>query len=236
MNEKQNEKQAIHFGIKIRNKKYSLRLCREEFALINTKPSFKPVQWLYDIGAYTDYTCSEYSREWCEEYREICLKNYDINMEFFKSLDKKKFDNKLKAFLRRFHHFKQIYDLNEADGIPGFYIMVLDEYKQVYIGKAQNMKKRIQQHWTHTKQFDITLYPMYEWETSCFSIDFFRALDTTRIYIWKHKPTSKIEEKLIRKFPNQFMTNRIGGGINNALEAYKKRNKHLKTIKKLFRR
>jgi hypothetical protein len=60
---------------------------------------------------------------------------------------------------------------------------------------------------------------MYAWEKSTLSIDFFRALDTTRIYAWKKKISDGIEAELIRNFPTQFCTNRIGGDVTSALQA-----------------
>ena len=74
-------------------------------------------------------------------------------------------------------------------------------------------------HWSITKPFDRTLFPMYAWNKSTFSVDFFRAFDTTRIYAWKKRMSDGIESDLIRNFPAQFCTNRIGGDITNALQA-----------------
>ena len=95
--------------------------------------------------------------------------------------------------------------------------MVLDEYKQVYIGKTTDIRKRIMQHWSRIKPFDRTLFPMYAYEKSGFSIDFFRALDTTRIFVWKKHIVEGLEEELIGNFPKSFCTNRIGGDVSNAI-------------------
>lgn len=69
------------------------------------------------------------------------------------------------------------------------------------------------------KKFDRILYPMYSVNTSCFSIDFFRALDTTRIFVWAHKLNDEIEKNLVQEFPKKYCTNRIGGDITTAIEA-----------------
>ena len=102
---------------------------------------------------------------------------------------------------------------------------VLDRYKQVYIGKSNNVKRRIQQHWSNTKAFDRTLLPIYAVDTSIFSIDFFRALDTTRIFIWENELQDGLERELIEDFPQQYRTNRIGGDISTYIEAILTRNK-----------
>lgn len=210
-----------HFGVLLNSKKYSYKLCREEFALINTKPSLPKFESLVQKKAYTytDNTASEYSLDWCNEYRELCLKNYDLNMKYFQLLDRQEFDKAIESFLNKYKEFAEIDNLIEYEGVEGYYMMVLDEYKQVYIGKTQNILRRIKQHWINTKPFDRTLFPMYAFDKSCFSIDFFRALDTTRIFVWKRKLSEDLERKLIQEFPGKFLTNRIGGDITSAIEA-----------------
>ncbi len=214
-----------HFGIKLTSRGKAFKLTREDFALINTKPSLGPFKSLFEKHAYVDESGTLYREEWCNEYRELCLKNYDLHMKYFSLLDKERFHVVLQHFLEEYSGFEEIFDLNEYSNIEGYYVMVLDEYKQVYIGKTNNIKKRIMQHWSKTKQFDRTLLPMYAYETSCFSIDFFRAVDTTRLFVWKHELSNGIEEDLIRSFPARFCTNRIGGDITNAIQGIATTNK-----------
>lgn len=161
-----------HFGVKLIDKGKSFILTKEEFALINTKPSLPFFQELAEENAYADASGSAYREEWCKEYRELCLQNYDLNMKFFSMLDHAEFEEALRTFLNQFSKFNEVVDLNTYSGIEGYYIIVLDKYKQVYIGKTEDIKRRIMQHWTKTKQFDRTLLPMYAYEKSCFSIDF----------------------------------------------------------------
>ena len=208
-----------HFGIKLLDKGKGFHLTRDGFALINTKPSLPYFASLARMHAYVDEPGTTYSNKWCAEYREICLKNFDLHMQYFSSLDEVAFNTALSSFLSKYKRFSQVSNLNVFAGVEGYYIMVLDKYKQVYIGKSQDIKKRIMQHWSITKSFDRTLFPMYAWDKSTFSIDFFRALDTTRIYAWKRKVTKGIESELIENFPKQFCTNRIGGDITNAILA-----------------
>lgn len=208
-----------HFGVKLIDKGKGFRLTRDTFALINTKPSLPYFESLAKLNAYTDESGVAYSENWCLEYREICLKNYDLNIEYFSKLERSFFNAHLSSFLAKNKHFVEIKDLNKVNGTEGFYIMVLDEYKQVYIGKSENIRKRIMTHWSSTKPFDRTLLPMYAWKKSTFSIDFFKALDTTRIYVWKRKITDGIEADLINDFDGRFCTNRIGGDITNLLQA-----------------
>lgn len=208
-----------HFGVKLTSKGKGFKLTRDEFALIDTKPSLRFMQSLADRNAYSDEFGTSYRKEWCEEYREICLKNYDLNMQYFSMLDEEKFNRSLESFLGQYEGFQEVFDLKEYAQVEGYYIMVFDEYKQVYIGKTDNIKKRIMQHWSKSKQFDRTLLPMYDYKRSCFSVDFFRALDTTRIYAWKKRVSTGVEDELIRNFPKRFCTNRIGGDITSAIQA-----------------
>lgn len=216
---------VVHFGVTLTKKKYSFFLKREEFALICTKPSLPMFESLKQRNAYADEQGSEYRKEWCEEYRKLCLKNFDLNMKYFGLLNQIDFDNAVSMFLKRHSGFRKINNLAAFDGIRGYYIMVLDRYRQVYIGKSDNIKRRIQQHWSNTKAFDRTLFPMYAVDTSGFSIDFFRALDTTRIFIWENELQDDIERELIEDFPQQYCTNRIGGDISTYIEAILTRNK-----------
>ena len=208
-----------HFGVKLINRGKGFHLTRDGFAPINTKPSLPYFKSLAERNAYADEHGGAYSESWCAEYREVCLKNFDLNMEYFSKLDKAAFDAALSSFLSQYKRFVEVTNLNDFDGVEGFYIMVLDEYKQVYIGKTGDIRKRILKHWSNTKPFDRTLFPMYARDKSSFSIDFFRALDTTRIYVWKKKMSDGTEAELISNFPTQFCTNRIGGDITNALQA-----------------
>lgn len=208
-----------HFGIRLIQRKYSFKLNREEFALINTKPSLPMFESLIKKEAYTDESGSQYREDWCEKYRELCLQNYDLNIKFFNLLDYEDFNNAIALFLKKYKKFQKVENLKMYDGISGYYMMVLDEYKQVYIGKSDNIKRRIQQHWSSTKPFDRVLFPMYAVTTSCFSIDFFRPLDTTRIFVWERALSDEVEKNLIADFPKRYCTNRIGGDISSGIEA-----------------
>lgn len=208
-----------HFGVTIKRFKYSFHINRDEFALFDPVPSLPAFSCFIEDRAYTDETHSKYSQEWGKRYRELCLKNYDLTMEYYKRLNKDEFNKAVNDFLDSHRRFKEVTNLDEYKEIEGYYIMILDEYKQAYIGKASNIKKRIRSHWSNTKKFDRVLLPAYNYKTSGFSIDFFRALDTTRIYAYKHKITNGIESRLVDSFPSKFSVNRIGGDINNLIQA-----------------
>lgn len=143
---------------------------------------------LRDCIINSDPDCPVYTNEYVELLRERALENFDINMKYFKSLDKTRFNNEIERFKETYREFVEVTDLNDYKDSPGIYIMVLDEYKQVYIGITRNkngIKARIQQHWTATKKLDRLIFGGVE--QSILSIDSFKHLDTTRIFVSPHQ-------------------------------------------------
>ena len=56
-----------HFGIKTIQRKYALKINRDEFALINTKPSLPRFESLVKRGAYEENSDKlKYREEWCK--------------------------------------------------------------------------------------------------------------------------------------------------------------------------
>ncbi|ODG93716.1 hypothetical protein BED47_00665 [Gottfriedia luciferensis] len=149
-----------------------------------------------------------------KDHLEDCLYNYEVNMRYFKSLSKEDFNEELTSFLNKNNDFKEITDLNSIAGQSGYYIMVLDEYSQVYIGTG-DIKKRIMQHWS--KQFYFDRMINGNKENSILSIDSFRALDTTRIFVYQTEKTLILENEFIIQFDNKYSLNRTKGGALDGL-------------------
>lgn len=205
----------VHFGVKI-NKTPRLLISRDNYAIINKSNMANnedymrrlPIEITSEI--FEDESCKVYNDKWCEKHREDCLKNFDLNMQYMNNLSKDKFNKELNKLLKC-RKFIQIHDLNDCDKIEGVYILVLDKYKQMYIGMSNNIKRRIMAHWSRKMPFDRLIYGSVE--NSALSIDSFGALDTTRIYIY---PTYNIynEEKYLEsKINSNFLLNRTSGGI-----------------------
>lgn len=135
--------------------------------------------------------------------------NYDLNMRYFDSLDKIEFEKVLSKTVKKYR-FKECKNLSEVDGIGGIYIMVLDQYKQVYIGQSNDIKSRITQHWN--KKMDLDRLICGDLINSRISINSFGPLDTTRIYFLKTINRDKFEIKLVDSFGDKFILNRIAGG------------------------
>ena len=143
------------------------------------------------------------------------MDNYDLNMNYFLQLNHDEFDKYLNAFVTK-NKFKEILDLKDVDQREGMYMLVLDEYNQVYIGMSNNIKRRILEHWNSKKDFDRLLFGNKE--NSIISIDSFGALDTTRIFFkelkW-YQDINEQEENIVSKFRKKYILNRVAGGINS---------------------
>ena len=177
-----------HFNLKLK-KQDNNKLTRENYCIPTNKPSY--------TGRIV------YSDEWVKNHYEKCLKNYDNNISKFKKLSHNDFDNYLNIFINKYS-FKEIKDLNELNNLSGIYIMVLDNYSQVYIGMSKNnLKRRIIEHWRKKVPFD-RLISIKSYNTSI-NIDSFGALDTTRIFY--KQVESKLCDNYIDKIVNEFNDN-----------------------------
>lgn len=152
------------------------------------------------------------------EYYKKCKKNFDLNMQRFKNLSKFEFNKCLSDFLKKYPQFIEIKDLNICN-YSGYYIMVLDDYCQIYIGTSVNIKDRIISHWKRKMPFNRLIFG--DVETSKISIDSFLPLDTTRIYVYKTNNVFNDEDRFIKDFSNKYLLNRtIGGKLDNLTTAY----------------
>ena len=176
-----------HFFIKLNSTKVKKHLTRENFAIIETK-------------------CGN------DKY----IRYYTEHWDYFKKLDSIDFNKKLNELLKKNSSYREIKNLYEVKGKSGIYIMVLDRYKQIYIGQSKDIYQRICRHWKKQPQFDRLIFPSIE--NSNISIDSFGTLDTTRIYAKEiHMKNmyslDKEEEKIVEEMPQKYLVNRIGGGL-----------------------
>jgi hypothetical protein len=137
-------------------------------------------------------------------------------MKRFESIPRERFEGVL-SFLLNAAPFQTIEDLTRCN-CRGIYIMVLDQYKQIYIGKAKNIKDRIKQHWYNKIHFDRLLFGTIE--SSILSIDSFGPLDTTRIFILPiQTDIDEVEEGFVNSINSIYLLNRINGGQSSPLIA-----------------
>jgi hypothetical protein len=212
---------ATHFGTKVRGQSgLGLRISRDAYATINKRSSMP--RWSRDDNSAAWDRQSRYfdddehrilTDEWCEAHQADALANFDMNMAHFASLDPVEFTATLQLALDGHPDMVEVTDLTEWDGVPGVYVMVLDEYRQLYVGatsESAGIAKRIRQHWTNQKEFDRLIFGSVE--TSILSIDSFRALDTTRIFAMMTGDYFNEEISVLAQFPPKFALNRFMGG------------------------
>jgi hypothetical protein len=167
-------------------------------------------QWAAQDWMYEDADHRTYSDEFTALWREAALENFDLNKAFFRQLSAREFAEALDGLLTKHKNLRPVTDLTALDGAEGVYVMVLDFYKQAYIGQAVDIRARIKRHWGGTKQFDRLIFGSKQ--TSVLSIDSFRALDTTRIFAAKTTRGLQLEERLVKAVPPDFLLNRVPGG------------------------
>jgi len=147
--------------------------------------------------------------------KKEALKNYDLNINFFNSLNNNEFNDALKEVLNTYA-FIDVKDLNAIKGKKGIYILVLDEYKQIYIGQTiRDLRERIIRHFKIEIPFQRV--PFIKKDT--LPIDAFKPLDTTRIFVMfinDQKTMDEFESNLIKKCPNKFLLNKTIGGKANS--------------------
>lgn len=155
-------------------------------------------------------------KNWNEDsYNKQRLKaeiNYDANMKFYESLDSVEFEKSLKRLCNKFK-LKEIHNLKTVSGIEGVYLLVLDKYKQVYIGVSKDIKKRILSHWQKKKSLERLIFG--DVCNSGLSIDSFGTLDTTRVFFKRTTHIYEVEEKITKDMDGCYMLNRTVGGIGS---------------------
>ena len=203
---------VVHFGCEVRTEE--VRLTKENY--INKSDEFERFYY----GLKSDLFANMDER--VEFRKKQALINYDLNMAYYRSLDSKEFIKFVEDKIVNNPAFNEVKNLNDYK-CPGVYVMVLDEYKQVYVGISDNVKRRIQTHWSIKK--DLFRLIFFGGMTgSKMSIDAFRALDTTRIFVCTDQSTQNElwaeENKLVDSLPDCYLCNRMLGG--NPYEQIKK--------------
>lgn len=210
-----------HFGLRVqKGSKHGLSMTRDTYAQINKRSSLwlpreaDPELWNVQSADYEDEDHRFYTDAWCLRQQSAALRNYDLNLAYFASLDHDEFDQALGKVVAVHRELVAVADLRPWDGKRGLYVLVLDRYCQAYVGvttAAGGIKARVRQHWSASRSFDRLIWGGVD--TSVLSIDSFRALDTTRIFAAETARPELLEDAVINALPDKFVLNRtIGGG------------------------
>lgn len=207
-----------HFGEKLRASKFGHKMTRAIYAYPSRAQKQRPKRemmgeqlWEATAWCYRDEEHTQHSDLYLLVQRDAALRNFDLSMEYFSSLDADEFETALQHVLAKGRTFKPVESLAKLDGKEGAYIMVFDEYKQFYIGQAWDIRKRIKQHWGARKPFDRLIFgrSMYN---SIFPVDELRALDNTRIFAARSRNPYAVEERAEAAADRRFCLNRMMGG------------------------
>ena len=194
---------VVHLGLNLRGDEAALHISRDNF--IGRK---KDGSYYYKSPSVR--TREESNPSLLDDRLRRALDNYDKNMAYYASLDSLAFESELARFIRNHRGFRETKDLSSCE-FPGAYLMVLDEFKQVYIGKTTDqIKSRIRNHWNEKFPIDRVVFGSVD--TSRLPIDCFGALDTTRVFVWKTDRPAELERASIEGFEDAFLCNRTEGG------------------------
>lgn len=213
-----------HFGITLPRREEDLRLTRENY-ICTTRDG----RYYFERGRLR-----ESPEEW-EAVREGALRNFDLTMEYCERLPLREFEEAIDRLSEGFPGLAEVRDLSEWTDVPGVYVLVLDGYKQAYVGLARSrggIRQRIIVHWQRKLAFNRLLAG--EPERSILSIDSFRALDTTRILAMEVgtaeaeragavEAAARLERAIFDAVPEPFLCNRtvagvLPGGLHEAIE------------------
>lgn len=210
---------ATHFGVKVLNREGELKLTADNYVRKIDKDNVV-------------------SSDEVKLKLEKVMTRFNLNMNDFKSLSRKKFNEELDKFINK-NKFYEIKDLNSVAGIYGHYVMVLDEYCQVYIGTAsrnEGIKARIPQHWREK----LSLVQLDRGEYGSLHIDSFRAMDTTRIFVWRDDECTFFEDytfnelcegKLVAQFPIDYCLNSVMNNIPKEFFHKRMRDRDLRDLR-----
>lgn len=212
---------VMHFGERLRRTKLGLKMSRDSYLPDSTRVSV-PQPFRFDMSAeawertawrFTDDSRTFYSDEYAQVLREEALRNFDLNLAYFRRTDRDGFDSSIADLLRDHPEFQRVTDLTEWDR-PGVYTLVLGGYSQVYIGQSTSIRRRVRQHWTIRKPLDRLVFG--DERESTLSIAAFRPLDTTRILaapIGNSRIRDRLERTAINSVPARYRLNRVDGGL-----------------------
>lgn len=198
----------VHFGANLRGDDLDKhRLTRDNYIYYNSEGNLTFYYW-------SPQQVDSMTEEQLADKIEQRLNNFDLNMAFYSSLDSETFNAELDLILDTYPDFQKVINISEYKGKSGVYILVLDKYKQMYIGKGKDIYTRIRQHWVTKVHFDRLIFGSEY--SSRLSIDSFRALDTSRIYVAASNDGGEelyeLEHYIHSIVDDKYLANRVAGG------------------------
>ena len=204
-----------HFGVRLLRPEEDLRLTRDNYVCTTR-----------DGRYYLEDGRLKHAPEQWEAWRRDALENFDRTMAYCARLPQEGFDQAIEELRASFPMLEEVGDLGDWRGVPGVYVMVLDRYRQAYVGLARSrggIRQRILVHWQRKLAFNRLLAGTVE--GSIVSIDSFRPLDTTRILaaaVERPDEAARLERAVFEAMPGEFLCNRtlageLPGGLHEAI-------------------
>ncbi len=208
----------VHFGIRLPRREGGHRLTRENYVCTTR-----------DGRYYFEDGWLRAQPELWDEHRRAVLRNFDRSMAYFDSLSPRAFLRAVDGLADAFPELVAVEDLGDWSGVAGVYVLVLDRYRQLYVGKTTapgGIRQRIVVHWQKKVAFDRLLSGGED--RSIMAIDSFRALDTTRIFAAACREPGELEERIRQAIPEPFCANRtragdLAGGLAEAIAERRER-------------
>lgn len=208
----------VHFGVRLPRREGGHRLTRENY-ICTTRDG----RYYFEDGWLKVDPAS-----W-EEHRRAVMRNFDRSMAYFASLSRTGFERAVEGLRGAFPELEEVEDLAGWDGVTGAYVLVLGEYRQLYVGQAaspRGIRQRIVVHWQKKVAFDRLLSG--EEDRSIMCVDSFRALDTTRILAAACERPGSLERRMQQAVPAPFCANRtragdLAGGLAEAIACRRER-------------
>ena len=191
-----------HFGERVRASKFGPKMTGELYAYPNRKPKQRLKResvgkdlWNDIAWGYRDEDHVQHSGAYLVVQRDRSLRSFDLSMGYFAPLDPVEIEVWLEHVLAKVRTFEPVKSLSDWDGLAGAYVMVFEGFRQFYVGKADEVRKRIKQYWTGRKFFDRILFGTpYE---SIFPVDELRAW--TRRGSMRHAATTRMRWRSARR-------------------------------------
>lgn len=200
-------KRVNHFNAKIYERIDGMKLTRENYINYDKVWDNKLEESLGTISVGDEF------EQWKEKKIKDAYLNFDMHIERFKQLSRDEFNKELSKLVTMYN-FVELFDLNEVKDVVGCYIIVLDEYKQLYIGSTSKcIKRRVLSHWTNREAISRLVFGSVE--KSILSVDSFRAYDTTKIFYLVTDENWNEEESMVSDALVKFCLNRTAGGEND---------------------
>lgn len=141
--------------------------------------------------------------------KQVAIKNFDLNMDRFKTLSPDRVDEVIDRFVSGYKYKQPVDDMSRYYGMSGWYLLVLRKYNIVYVGYSDDLYRRVRQHISNFKSLDRLVYlrPL----SSSIPIDSFSVDDIDEVYVYRGN--KNVEKRIANNEYADVVLNRVFGGV-----------------------